>query len=133
MEMPDGYDTVVGERGVGLSGGQKQRIAIARTLLIDPRILILDDSTSSVDAETEYKIQQALQRLMIGRTSFIIAQRISTVRNADLILLLDNGNLVAQGSHDELMHTSELYVEILETQFGEHAELMAVVEEELVV
>lgn len=133
MEMADGYDTVVGERGVGLSGGQKQRIAIARTLLIDPRILILDDSTSSVDAETEYKIQQALQRLMIGRTSFIIAQRISTVRNADLILLLDNGNLVAQGSHDELMHTSELYVEILETQFGEHAELMAVVEEELVI
>jgi len=133
MEMPDGYDTVVGERGVGLSGGQKQRIAIARTLLVDPRILILDDSTSSVDAETEYKIQQALQQLMIGRTSFIIAQRISTVRNANLILLLENGDLVAQGSHDELMRTSELYVEILETQFGEHAELLAVVEEELVI
>jgi ATP-binding cassette subfamily B protein len=133
MEMPDGYDTGVGERGVGLSGGQKQRVAIARTLLVDPRILILDDSTSSVDAETEYKIQQALQQLMIGRTSFIIAQRISTVRNANLILLLDNGDLVAQGSHDELMRTSELYVEILETQFGEHAELLAVVEEELVI
>ncbi|MCJ7531378.1 MAG: ABC transporter ATP-binding protein/permease [Anaerolineales bacterium] len=133
MEMPDGYDTGVGERGVGLSGGQKQRVAIARTLLVDPRILILDDSTSSVDAETEYKIQQALQQLMIGRTSFIIAQRISTVRNANLILLLDNGDLVAQGSHDELRRTSELYVEILETQFGEHAELLAVVEEELVI
>ena len=133
METPGGYDTVVGERGVGLSSGQKQRVAIARTLLVDPRILILDDSTSSVDAETEYKIQQALQQLMIGRTSFIIAQRISTVRNANLILLLDNGNLVAQGSHEELMRTSELYADILETQFGEHAELLAVVEEELVI
>jgi ATP-binding cassette subfamily B protein len=131
METPGGYDTEVGERGVGLSSGQKQRVAIARTLLVDPRILILDDSTSSVDAETEYKIQQALQQLMIGRTSFIIAQRISTVRNANLILLLDNGNLVAQGSHEELMRTSELYADILETQFGEHAELLAVVEEEL--
>ena len=133
METPGGYDTEVGERGVGLSSGQKQRVAIARTLLVDPRILILDDSTSSVDAETEYKIQQALQQLMIGRTSFIIAQRISTVRNANLILLLDNGNLVAQGSHEELMRTSELYADILETQFGEHAELLAVVEEELVI
>ena len=118
-ELPEGYDTLVGERGVGLSGGQKQRIAIARALLVDPKILILDDSTSSVDAETEYKIQQALEELMQGRTSFVIAQRISTVRNADMILLLGDGKLVAQGRHDELLKTSELYVEILETQFSD--------------
>ncbi len=131
LEQPEGYETIVGERGIGLSGGQKQRIAIARALLVDPRILILDDSTSSVDAETEYKIQQALLELMKGRTSFVIAQRISTVRNADLILLLSQGELVAKGTHDELLQTSELYAEILETQFGDRAELMAVVDEEL--
>lgn len=132
ISLPEGYNTEVGERGVGLSGGQKQRIAIARALLVDPRILILDDSTSSVDAETEYKIQQALKRLMENRTSFVIAQRISTVRDADLILLLDNQRLVAQGTHEELLHTSELYAEILATQFGERSELVKVVEEELV-
>lgn len=130
-DLQDGYETIVGERGIGLSGGQKQRIAIARALLVDPRILILDDSTSSVDAETEYKIQQALQVLIKGRTSFVIAQRISTVRNADMILLLSKAELVAQGTHDELLQTSELYAEILETQFGDRAELMAAVEEEL--
>jgi ATP-binding cassette subfamily B protein len=130
VELPNGYDTLVGERGVGLSGGQKQRIAIARALLVDPQILILDDSTSSVDAETEYKIQQAMLRLMKDRTNFVIAQRISTVRNADKILLLDDHRLVAQGSHEELLRTSELYVEILETQFGDRAELAAAVEEE---
>lgn len=124
-ELPEGYDTLVGERGVGLSGGQKQRVAIARALLVDPRILILDDSTSSVDAETEYKIQQALEVLMQGRTSFVIAQRISTVRNADMILLLGRGRLVAQGTHEELMQSSELYVEILETQFGDQDLLAA--------
>lgn len=118
-ELPDGYETLVGERGVGLSGGQKQRVAIARALLVDPKILILDDSTSSVDAETEYKIQEALEILMKGRTSFVIAQRISTVRNADKILLLGGGRLVAQGTHEELTQSSELYVEILETQFGD--------------
>lgn len=131
IEQPSGYETIVGERGIGLSGGQKQRIAIARALLVDPRILILDDSTSSVDAETEYKIQQALQELIKGRTSFVIAQRISTVRNADMILLLSRGELVAKGTHEELLHTSELYADILETQFGDRAELIAVVEEEL--
>jgi ATP-binding cassette subfamily B protein len=131
LEQPDGYETIVGERGIGLSGGQKQRVAIARALLVDPRVLILDDSTSSVDAETEYKIQQALSVLMNGRTSFVIAQRISTVRNADMILLLSQGELVAKGTHEELLQTSELYAEILETQFGDRAELMAVVEEEL--
>lgn len=124
VELPQGYETEVGERGVGLSVGQKQRVAIARALLVDPHILILDDSTSSVDAETEYKIQQAMEQLMIGRTSFIIAQRISTVRNADIILLLDDGQLAAQGTHQELLRTSELYVEILETQF-EDEEVLA--------
>ncbi len=117
-EFADGYATIVGERGVGLSGGQRQRIAIARALLHDPRILILDDSTSAVDAETEYQIQLALQELMHGRTSFVIAQRISTVRDADLILLLDGGIIAAQGSHDELLRTSALYGEIIDSQFG---------------
>ncbi len=131
-ELPDGYETVVGERGVGLSGGQKQRIAIARALLVDPRILILDDSTSSVDAETEYKIQAALEGLMEGRTSFVIAQRISTVRNADKILLLDDGRLAEMGTHVDLMEKSELYVEILETQFGDRAELGAAVAGEVI-
>ncbi|HAE58732.1 MAG TPA: ABC transporter ATP-binding protein, partial [Anaerolineae bacterium] len=130
LEQPDGYETVVGERGVGLSGGQKQRIAIARALLLNPRILIMDDSTSAVDAETEYKIQQALDKLMQGRTSFVIAQRISTVRNADKILVLEQGKLAAEGTHQELIQTSELYVEILETQFADHAEIVAAVEEE---
>jgi ATP-binding cassette, subfamily B, multidrug efflux pump len=129
LEQADGYETVVGERGVGLSGGQKQRIAIARALLLNPRILIMDDSTSAVDAETEYKIQQALDELMQGRTSFVIAQRISTVRNADKILVLEQGKLAAEGTHHELMQTSELYVEILETQFDDHAEIVAAVEE----
>ncbi|HEU5088448.1 MAG TPA: ATP-binding cassette domain-containing protein [Roseiflexaceae bacterium] len=117
-ELPDGYDTIIGERGVTLSGGQRQRIAIARAILRDPHILILDDSTSAVDAETEYQIQQALDHLMHGRTSFVIAQRISTVRAADLILLLDNGRIVAQGTHDDLLRDSALYGEIIDSQFG---------------
>jgi len=112
LDFADGYDTVVGERGVTLSGGQKQRIAIARALLLDPRILILDDATSSVDYETEYRIQQALERLMEGRTSFVIAQRIATVLNADQILVLERGEIVARGTHEELMETSPIYVEI---------------------
>ncbi len=115
--LPNGYETVVGERGVGLSGGQKQRIAIARALLLDPRILILDDSTSSVDAETEHRIHQALDRLMEGRTSFVIAQRISTIRRADLILVLDHGRLVAQGTHEGLLQDSEVYADIYYSQF----------------
>ena len=133
QDLSDGYDTPVGERGVGLSGGQKQRIAIARALLVDPRILILDDSTSSVDAETEYQIQQALTQLMQNRTTFVIAQRISTVRNADIIILLDDQRLAGQGTHEELLNSSELYAEILETQFGDRAELMSAIEEELAV
>ncbi len=114
--FPEGYTTIVGERGVGLSGGQRQRIAIARALLLNPPLLILDDSTSAVDAETEYQIQQALQRLMATRTTFIIAQRISTVRNAGKNLLIDGGHLVAQGTHEALQQTSCLYCELLESQ-----------------
>ncbi len=129
--MEKQYDTLIGERGVGLSGGQKQRIAIARALLMNPRILIMDDSTSSVDAETEYKIQQALEHLRQGRTTFIIAQRISSVRNADLILLIDQGQLIGIGKHADLMKCCETYVEILESQFEEHAEWLEAVEKEM--
>jgi ATP-binding cassette, subfamily B, multidrug efflux pump len=116
MSFPLGYETPVGERGSTLSGGQKQRIAIARALLLNPRILILDDSTSSVDLSTEYQIQQALSQLMRGRTSFVIAQRISTVRNADQILVLDKGRIVARGTHAELLETSEIYADIYSSQ-----------------
>jgi ATP-binding cassette subfamily B protein len=117
IEMfPEGYATPVGERGATLSGGQKQRIAIARALLLNPRILILDDSTSSVDLITEYRIQKALDLLMHGRTSFVIAQRISTVLNADMILVLDKGQIVASGKHEELMESSAIYAEIYHSQ-----------------
>jgi ATP-binding cassette subfamily B protein len=101
--FPDGYNTLVGEKGVTLSGGQKQRVAIARTLLKDPCILIMDDSTSAVDTETEAKIRAALDHLMQGRTTFIIAHRVQSVMNADLILVLDRGRIVQRGTHDELM------------------------------
>jgi len=112
MEFPDGYDTEVGERGTTLSGGQRQRVAIARALLLDPRILILDDATSSVDTETEQQIQGALKRLMENRTSFVIAQRVSTVREADMILVIDKGQLVAQGRHQDLIRESGIYADI---------------------
>lgn len=118
-ELPEGYETIVGERGLGLSGGQKQRIAIARALLLDPRILILDDSTSSVDAETEYNIQQALDSLLTGRTSFVIAERISTVRRADSILVLQNGRLIASGTHQELLEENAVYADIVASQLHE--------------
>jgi ATP-binding cassette subfamily B protein len=116
MQLPDGYDTVVGERGRTLSGGQKQRLAIARALLTDPRILILDDATSSVDSETEHLIQLALQRVMHGRTTFVIAHRLSTVHAADLILVLDQGRIVARGTHDELLRSSPSYASIYHQQ-----------------
>ena len=115
-ELPEGYDTMVGEKGVTLSGGQRQRIAIARAILKDPRILILDDATSSVDSETELVIQEALWRLLPGRTSFIIAQRVSTARRADMIILLDKGRLSDMGSHEELMARSGLYADIYHSQ-----------------
>jgi len=116
LSFPEGYDTKVGERGVTLSGGQKQRIAIARALLLSPRLLILDDSTSSVDLQTEAQIQHALDRLMQGRTSFVIAQRISTVLNADQIVVLDKGRVAARGVHAELMESSPIYAEIYSSQ-----------------
>lgn len=120
MSFPEGYDTHVGERGTTLSGGQKQRVAIARALLLDPRILILDDSTSSVDVTTESHIQAALETLMKGRTSFVIAQRISTVMNADKILVLEKGEVVAQGKHAELMEEEPIYAEIYNSQILVH-------------
>jgi ATP-binding cassette subfamily B multidrug efflux pump len=123
--FPQGYDTPVSERGTSLSGGQKQRLAIARALLMDPRILILDDSTSSVDTVTEYEIQQTLTNLMKGRTSFVIAQRISTVRNADLILVLEKGQIVAQGQHEDLLENSPIYAEIYSSQLVEDAKALS--------
>jgi ATP-binding cassette subfamily B multidrug efflux pump len=125
VSFPDGYETQVGERGVTLSGGQKQRVAIARALVLDPHILILDDSTSSVDLETEYRIQQALDRLMEGRTSFVIAQRIATVLNADQILVLERGEIAARGVHEELMADSEIYAEIYHSQLIQDTDLSA--------
>ncbi len=115
MQLDEGYDSVVGERGVTLSGGQKQRIAIARALLANPKILILDDSTSSVDAKTEMMIQQALENLMVGRTTFIITHRLSTVRNADTVVMMEKGRIVEKGSHQELLNRGGLYASIVET------------------
>jgi ATP-binding cassette subfamily B protein len=112
--LPDGYDTRVGERGLTLSGGQRQRVAIARALLADPRILILDDATSSVDASTEQEIKRALREVMAGRTTFVIAHRLSTISLADTIVVLENGEVVAAGDHDDLLEQSELYREIVE-------------------
>lgn len=121
MRFPDGYNTFVGERGATLSGGQRQRVAIARALLMNPRILILDDATSSVDTDTEQHIQAALAHLMEGRTSFVIAQRVSTVRNADLILVIDEGRLVARGRHEDLIRQSGIYNDIYHRQLRQEA------------
>jgi ATP-binding cassette subfamily B protein len=122
-EFDDGYDTDVGERGMTLSGGQRQRIAIARALLMNPRILILDDSTSSVDTETEYLIQQALQTLMQGRTTFVIAQRLQTLMHADQILVLDQGEIVERGRHEDLLEQDGLYKEIYDLQLRDQERL----------
>lgn len=117
MDLPEGYDTMLGERGLGLSGGQKQRLAIARALVIDPSILILDDATSSVDMETEHRIQGALREAGQGRTTFIIAHRISSVRHADEILVLDRGQVVERGTHDELLQHQGVYRRIFDIQY----------------
>jgi len=122
MGFPDGYDSLVGQRGVNLSGGQKQRLAIARALLVQPRVLILDDSTSSVDVETEVKIQAALDASSAGRTTLLVAQRISSVLGANKIVVLDRGRIMAMGSHRELMATSPIYREIYESQLGNNAQ-----------
>jgi len=123
--LPDGYETRVGERGVTLSGGQKQRIAIARALLLNPRILILDESTSSVDTQTEAALQEALKVLMHGRTTFIIAQRLSSVREADEIIVLDQGQIVQRGTHVQLVQQPGLYHDMYEFQLREQEELLA--------
>jgi ATP-binding cassette subfamily B protein len=119
VAFPEGYDTVLGQRGVNLSGGQKQRIAIARALLVRPKVLILDDSTSAVDVETEAKIETALEELMADSTTFVVAQRISTVLNADKIVVLERGQVAAVGTHAELMRSSPIYQEIYESQLGD--------------
>ncbi|MGB2712104.1 MAG: ATP-binding cassette domain-containing protein, partial [Conexibacter sp.] len=113
-ELPDGYDTIVGERGLTLSGGQRQRIAIARALLANPRILVLDDATSSVDASTEQEIKQALREVMGGRTTFVIAHRLSTISLADSVVVIEGGTIVAQGPHEQLLEQEGLYREIVE-------------------
>jgi ATP-binding cassette subfamily B protein len=124
MELAQGYDTHVEQRGANFSGGQKQRLAIARALLLQPRVLILDDSTSSVDVETETRIQEALESQQYNHTSFVVAQRISTVLNADKIIVMDQGRVVAQGTHKELMKTSPIYQEIYASQLGDGYNLM---------
>jgi ATP-binding cassette subfamily B protein len=126
--LPEGYDTNVAARGVNLSGGQKQRLAIARALLTQPRILILDDSTSSVDVETETEIQTALETLMQNRTSFVVAQRISTVLNADRIVVLEQGRVAAEGTHTALMASSPIYREIYDSQLGDGVRLAGLAE-----
>src|ERR671938_212231 len=115
--LPDGYETIVGERGYRLSGGEKQRLALARVILKDPRVLVLDEATSHLDSESEALIQEALKRVMANRTSIVIAHRLSTILAADLILALDRGRIVERGTHEELLAKGGLYAHLYETQF----------------
>ena len=117
--FPSGYDTIVGERGVKLSGGQRQRVAIARALLNDPRILILDEATSSLDSESEATVQEALDRLMEGRTTLVIAHRLSTVRDAHRLVVIDEGRVVQEGNHEVLLAEGGLYADLYHLQFRE--------------
>jgi ATP-binding cassette subfamily B protein len=123
IELPNGYDTIVGERGYRLSGGEKQRLALARVILKDPRILVLDEATSHLDSESEALIQEALKRVMAGRTSIVIAHRLSTILAANLILVMDRGRIVESGNHNELMVLGGLYASLYETQFREQHEI----------
>ncbi len=116
-DLPEGYQTEVGERGARLSGGQRQRISIARTILRNPRVLVLDEATSALDTESESQIQEALGRLMKGRTSFVIAHRLSTILDADAIITMENGRLVEMGTHDELLAANGLYADMYHKQF----------------
>ncbi len=129
MELPEGYRTIVGERGMGLSGGQKQRIAIARALLKDPKILLLDDATSAVDMETEHAIQAGLKQVMKGRTTFIIAHRISSLKHADEIIVLDEGKAIQRGTHRQLLREAGPYLEIYKTQYADHPGLRGLAED----
>ncbi|EKD88709.1 MAG: hypothetical protein ACD_34C00388G0005, partial [uncultured bacterium] len=119
-DLPDGYDTVVGERGYRLSGGEKQRIALARVILKNPRILVLDEATSSLDSESEALIQEALNRVMAERTSIVIAHRLSTILAADQILVIDRGQVLEKGTHTELLSQKGLYSQLYRTQFRKH-------------
>jgi ATP-binding cassette subfamily B protein len=117
-KFPDGYDTMVGERGIKLSGGQKQRVAIARAILKNPKVLVLDEATSALDAESEHLVQEALERLMVGRTTIIIAHRLSTVKEADRVCVLNDGKIVQSGRHNELVASDGLYKRLVERQFA---------------
>ena len=127
-KLPDGYNTIIGERGINLSGGQRQRIAIARALLLDPKILILDDSTSSVDVDTEYEIQKALSALLKDRTTLVITQRISTIRNADKIIVMDNGEIIEEGDHKTLIARKGAYYRLYQTLYEAQKEVLKAVE-----
>jgi ABC-type multidrug transport system fused ATPase/permease subunit len=127
LQLPDGYDTWVGERGATLSGGQRQRIAIARTILLDPKVLVFDDSTSSVDMRTEFLIQEALQNLMRGRTTFVIAQRLRTVQQADQIIVMRDGEIVERGRHLELLESGGFYQQIYDLELRDQEEARAAV------
>jgi subfamily B ATP-binding cassette protein HlyB/CyaB len=120
LELPDGYDTIVGERGGTLSGGQRQRVAIARALVTDPRILIFDEATSALDYESERAIQQNMKRIAAGRTVFVIAHRLSTVRRADRIIAIEHGRIVEQGTHDQLIRMNGRYAKLHQMQGGSH-------------